>query len=66
MSKYIKLEDATERLNQLYHGYEVEEWLESLPAIDIVHCAECKFKGFCDSIDDWNFCFWGEREGEEE
>ena len=34
MSKYIKLEDAIERLNQLYHGYEVEAWLESLPTIE--------------------------------
>ena len=35
MSKYIKLEGAIERLNQLYHGYEVEEWLESLPTIEV-------------------------------
>lgn len=43
MSEYIKLDDATERTNQLYHGYEVEAWLESLPTINIVHCGECKY-----------------------
>lgn len=42
MSKYIKLDTAIEHTNQLYHGYEVEEWLESLPTIDIVRCKECK------------------------
>ena len=42
MTKYIKKEDAKERTNQLYHGYEVEAWLESLPTIEIVHCKDCK------------------------
>lgn len=35
MSKYIKLDDAIEHTNQLYHAYEVEAWLESLPTIEV-------------------------------
>ena len=41
MSKYIKLDTAIEHTNQLYHGDEVEAWLESLPTIDIVRCKDC-------------------------
>lgn len=44
MSKYIKLEDAIERLNQLYHSYEVEEWLKHLPTIEVSEdCISKKF-----------------------
>lgn len=50
MSRYIKLEDAIERLNQLYHGYEVEEWLESLSTIDIVECEECRWRDVCSQV----------------
>lgn len=49
MSEYVKLEDAIERTNQLYHGDEVEAWLESLPTIDIVECKDCVH-----CADDWN------------
>lgn len=49
MSKYIKLEDAIERLNQLYHGYEVEEWLESLPTIEVSEDCISR-KGLIDSF----------------
>lgn len=77
MSKYIKLDEAIKRTNQLYHGYEVEEWLESLPTIDIVHCRECKYwKSEHICIGRWGwygtmlteadaFCSYGEREDNE-
>lgn len=43
MSKYIKLDTAIEHTNQLYHGYEVEAWLESLPTIEVSEdCENCK------------------------
>ena len=35
MSKYINLGDAIERLNELYHSYEVREWLRSLPRYEV-------------------------------
>ena len=35
MSRYINLDEAIEHTNQLYHGYEVEAWLESLPTIEV-------------------------------
>ena len=35
MSKYIKLDTAIEHTNQLYHGDEVEAWLNSLPTIEV-------------------------------
>lgn len=40
MSKYIKLDTAIERTNQLYHGDEVEAWLESLPTIEVADLSE--------------------------
>lgn len=43
MSKYIKLEDTIERRNELFHCYEVEEWLKSLPTIEIVYCKDCRY-----------------------
>ena len=36
MSRYIRIDEAKARTTQLFHGYEVEQWLESLPSIDIV------------------------------
>ena len=47
MSKYIKLQDAIEQKSKLYHSYEVEEWLKSLPTIDIDedndYCNNCPY-----------------------
>ena len=64
MSKHIKLDTAIEHTNQLYHGYEVEEWLNSLPTIDIVRCDDCSERDYCefDYIKTVNgFCNFGER-----
>ena len=35
MSKYINLDEAKARTTQLYHGYEVEQWLDTIPSINI-------------------------------
>lgn len=51
MSRYIKLDTAIEHTNQLYHGDEVEAWLESLPTIDIVHCKDCRLVTY--TAKDW-------------
>lgn len=75
MSRYIRIDEAKERTTQLFHGYEVEQWLETLPSIDIVRCAECKhwskyrtdgnlsycelLCGYCDGNE---YCAWGERQ----
>jgi hypothetical protein len=35
MSRYIDLDEAKARTTQLIHGYEVEQWLDTIPSIDI-------------------------------
>ena len=35
MSRYINLDDAKARTTQLVHGYEVEQWLDTIPSVDI-------------------------------
>lgn len=35
MSRYINLDEAKARTTQLYHGYEVEQWLDTIPSVDI-------------------------------
>ena len=35
MSKYINLDEAKARTTQLFHGYEVEQWLDTIPSVDI-------------------------------
>lgn len=61
MSKYIKLDTAIEHTNQLYHGDEVEAWLENLPTIDIVRCGECKFWKESRPTSEDDFCSCGVR-----
>ena len=70
MSKYINLDEAKARTTQLVHGYEVEEWLETIPSIDrpqgewitirqcghgkIERCSRCGKKYRV--LCKWNFC----------
>ena len=35
MSKYINLDEAKARTTQLVHGYEVEQWLDTIPSIEL-------------------------------
>ena len=35
MSRYINLDEAKARTTQLVHGYEVEQWLDTIPSVDI-------------------------------
>lgn len=35
MSRYIDLDEAKARTTQLVHGYEVEQWLDTIPSINI-------------------------------
>ena len=35
MSRYIDLDEAKARVTQLVHGYEVEQWLDTIPSVDI-------------------------------
>ena len=35
MSRYINLDEAKARISQLVHGYEVEQWLDTIPSVDI-------------------------------
>ena len=35
MSRYIDLDEAKARTTQLVHGYEVEQWLDTIPSVDI-------------------------------
>lgn len=35
MSRYINLDEAKARTTQLFHGYEVEQWLDTIPSVDI-------------------------------
>ena len=63
MSRYIDLDEAKARTTQLVHGYEVEQWLDTIPSVDIdrpqgewemqeiVRCKECKYYK-----DEW--CYW--------
>lgn len=56
MNKYIKLDTAIEHTNELYHGDEVEAWLESLPTIEVSEdciSREWLFKNFqtvCENV----------------
>ena len=85
MNRYI---DVNEFYNKMYewvmmHGgitrNEMQAILEGVPSIDIVKCAECKYKQQCHkaiehTTCDWTsvtiayrpieFCSYGEREGE--
>ena len=70
MSKYINLDEAKARTTQLYHGYEVEQWLDTIPSVDIdrpqgfwtktdvatYRCSECGKKQIADDINELNFC----------
>ena len=84
MGKYIKLDDAIGIITE-HQGIRGDTFkaLHNAYAIDIVRCAECRFKSLYDgetkyyycaledrpnrnwSVDDWNFCFWGERKENE-
>ena len=47
MSKYIRLDEATDLLRGIdatMTGEFVADLLESLPTIEIVHCGECKHR----------------------
>ena len=35
MSRHIDLDEAKARTTQLVHGYEVEQWLDTIPSVDI-------------------------------
>ena len=35
MSRYINLDEAKAMTTQLFHGYEVEQWLDTIPSVDI-------------------------------
>lgn len=35
MSRYINLDEAKARTTQLFHGYEVEQWLDTIRAKEI-------------------------------
>ena len=86
MSRWID-SDALEGKAKEYGGYYEDTVyavpladISEAPTIDLVRCAECKFKRLYDegetkyyfcaledrpnrqwSVDDWNFCCWGER-----
>ena len=68
MSRYIKTDDAIEAIRRERNI----KALLSIPNIDIVRCAECKYY---EAKEDWcywrdeaitadDFCSYGEREGE--
>ena len=94
MSRYVEYDsliadsyesDMWDRGTQRFNMRIVEvDDIEKAPFIDLVRCAECKFKSLYDdgetkyyycaledrpnrqwSVDDWNFCFWGERKESE-
>ena len=70
MSKYINLDEAKARTTQLFHGYEVEQWLDTIPSVDIDrpqgewkpknhhtdYCSNCGFEETQWRTADYNFC----------
>ena len=82
MSRYIDADALKANINTAFWS-EIEKIIDSAPSLDLVRCAECKFKSLYDgetkyyycaledrpnrqwSVDDWNYCYWGERKESE-